>query len=202
MGRGARFAARGVLALLGLTQGAVAQDCAPDRLDIRGDWGTARFGIEIADDPAEQARGLMFRESLAASAAMLFVYPRAGSPSFWMKNTLIPLDMLFIRPDGTVAYVHDRAVPGDLTPINGGTGVLAVLEIKGGLAEALGIEAGDAVRHPVFDGDGAAWACDMGPDAAPEAAGAPTDGAPAGATTNGTGDAAAAAEGGADAAGQ
>ena len=151
-------------------QAVLAQDCAADRLDIRGDWGTARFGIEIADDPAEQARGLMFRESLAASAGMLFVYPRAGSPTFWMKNTLIPLDMLFIRPDGTVAYVHDRAVPGDLTGINGGPGILAVLEIRGGLAEALGIEPGDDVRHPAFDGDDAAWACETG-DAAAEPAG-------------------------------
>lgn len=138
---------------------AAAQVCAADRLDLRGDWGTARFSVEIADDPAEQARGLMYRESLATSAGMLFVYPRAGSPSFWMKNTLIPLDMVFIRPDGTVAHVHDRAVPGDLTPINGGSGVLAVLEIRGGLAEALGIEPGDVVRHPAFDGDGAAWPC-------------------------------------------
>ncbi len=96
------------------------------------------------------------------------VYPRAGSPSFWMKNTLIPLDMLFIRPDGTVAHVHDRAVPGDLSPINGGGGILAVLEIRGGLAEALGIEPGDAVRHPAFDGADAAWSCEI---ATPEAAG-------------------------------
>ncbi len=148
-----------LLAGLGGAGAVAAQDCAPDRLDIRGDWGTARFGVEIADEPAEQAQGLMFRETLAASAGMLFVYPRAGSPSFWMKNTLIPLDMVFIRPDGTVAHVHDRAVPGDLTPIRGGSGILAVLEIRGGLAEALGIGPGDAVRHPAFDGDAAAWRC-------------------------------------------
>ncbi|MCB1357023.1 MAG: DUF192 domain-containing protein [Maritimibacter sp.] len=153
-----------LLAGPGTAQGAWAQACDDARLDIRGDWGTARFGIEIADEPAEQARGLMFRESLAASAGMLFVYPRAGSPTFWMKNTLIPLDMVFIRADGTVAYVHERAVPGDLTGINGGTGILAVLEIRGGLAEALGIEPGDAVRHPVFDGTEAAWACDTAAD--------------------------------------
>lgn len=155
--------------LAGIMAGAVAgaaaaQECTPERLDIRGDWGTARFGIEIADDPAEQAQGLMFRESLAASAGMLFVYPRPGSPSFWMKNTLIPLDMLFIRSDGTVAHVHENAVPGDLTSIRGGQGILAVLEIKGGLSGALGIEPGDEVRHPTFGAAGAAWACD--PDGA------------------------------------
>jgi uncharacterized membrane protein (UPF0127 family) len=160
--RGGAWTLLAALALLvfGLGGPAAAQECAVDRVDIRGDWGTARFGVEIADDPAEQARGLMFRESLAASAGMLFVYPRPGNPSFWMKNTLIPLDMLFIRPDGTVAHVHSRAVPGDITGIRGGDGILAVLEIRGGMAEALGIGPGDAVRHPAFDGEAAAWACE------------------------------------------
>jgi|GEM_PF-128244 len=188
-----------LLAGLGAVGAAAAQGCAPDRLDIRGDWGTARFGVEIADEPAEQARGLMFRETLAASAGMLFVYPRAGSPSFWMKNTLIALDMVFIRADGTVAHVHDRAVPGDLSPIRGGSGILAVFEIRGGLAEALGIGPGDAVRHPAFDGDAAAWSCapppgegdgarqGPGQGATPDGAidGA-TDGATAGATNSAT----------------
>ncbi len=151
------------LMLIGVALGqpAAASECAIDRVDIRGDWGTARFGVEIADDPMEQARGLMFREDLAASAGMLFVYPQPGNPSFWMKNTLIPLDMVFIRPDGTVAHVHSRAVPGDLTGISGGDGVLAVLEIRGGMAEALGITVDDAVRHPAFAGEDAAWSCEL-----------------------------------------
>lgn len=149
------------LALFASTAAAQAQDevCAMDRLDIRGDFGAARFTVEIADDPAEQAQGLMYRESLASSQGMLFVYPRAGAPAFWMKNTLIPLDMLFITPEGVVQYVHEMAVPGDLTPIGGGDGVLAVLEIKGGLAGAIGIEPGDQLRHPAF-GAVAAWPCD------------------------------------------
>mgnify|MGYP001106202315 CR=1 FL=1 len=133
--------------------------CAPDRLDIRGDFGEARFTVEIADDPFEQKRGLMFRESLAASQGMLFVYPWPGSPSFWMKNTLIPLDMLFVTPEGVVQHVHAMAKPGDRTPIGGGQGVLAVLEIKGGLAAAIGIDAGDQIRHPAF-GPQADWACE------------------------------------------
>ncbi len=164
---GLRVALAGIaLSLSGMAQAGGAQDCAPDRLDIRGDWGTARFGIEIADDPSEQARGLMFRESLAASAGMLFVYPRPGRPSFWMKNTLIPLDMLFLRPDGTVAHVHANAIPGDLRGIQGGDGILAVLEIRGGLAAALGIGVGDQVRHPAFEAGGAAWSCAPAPSAA------------------------------------
>lgn len=171
-------AAAGVALGLGLALAwpATAQDCADDRLDIRGPWGTARFGVEIADDPAEQSQGLMFREKLAASAGMLFVYPRPGAPVFWMKNTLIPLDMLFIGPDGTVAHIHPDAVPGDLTPIPGGDNILAVLEIRGGLAAAMGIRPGDVVRHPAFDGDGAAWACDAGLGGSSEA---PADGSAA-----------------------
>jgi hypothetical protein len=89
---------------------------------------------------------------------MLFVYEDAGSPSFWMRNTLIPLDMIFVRPDGTVQHVHSEAIPGDETPISGGDGVLAVLEINGGLAEAMGIEEGSEMRHPAF-GAAAAWPC-------------------------------------------
>ena len=153
------------LALLLLTAGPAmaAEVCAEDRLDIRGPWGEAQFTVEIADEPAEQAQGLMFRDSLASSAGMLFVFPAPEAPVFWMKNTLIPLDMVFIAPDGTVARVHPEAVPGDLTPIPGGDGILAVLEIKGGMAAALGVGPGDAVRHPAFDGADAAWSCPGAP---------------------------------------
>jgi len=149
------------LALLAFSGAALAGagGCASDRLDIRGDWGEARFSVEIADTPQTQAQGLMFRESLPAAHGMLFVYERPGSPAFWMKNTLIPLDMLFVTPDGRVQHVHPMAVPGDLTPIPGGDGVLAVLEIRGGLAGAIGIAPGDEMRHPAFGAD-AAWPCE------------------------------------------
>ena len=134
--------------------------CALDRLDIRGSWGQASFAVEIADDDAERALGLMHRDSIASSQAMLFVYPQAGTPPFWMKNTLIPLDMVFITPAGVVQHVHANAVPGDLTPISGGPGVIAVLEIQGGLAARLGIAPGSQIRAPAFDGASAAWPCD------------------------------------------
>ena len=75
-----------------------------------------------------------------------------------MKNTLIPLDMIFVGPDGVIDTVHSNAVPGDLTPIRGGDDILAVLEIKGGLATAIGIAPGDEMRHPAF-GDAAEWSC-------------------------------------------
>ncbi|OIP85383.1 MAG: hypothetical protein AUK37_04245 [Rhodobacterales bacterium CG2_30_65_12] len=137
---------------------AEGEPCAPDRLDIRGDFGAARFSVELADDRAEQERGLMFRENLPASQGMLFVYPRPGAPAFWMRNTLIPLDMLFLTPEGIVQYLHPMAIPGDETPIRGGDGVLAVLEIKGGLAAMIGIQPGDEIRHLAFGPD-AAWGC-------------------------------------------
>lgn len=138
---------------------AQADECREDRVDVRGDFGTARFSVEIADDVDERAQGLMHRESLPAARGMLFVYDAPGAPSFWMKNTLIPLDMIFLRPDGTVQHVHSNAVPGDLTAISGGDGILAVLEIKGGMAEAIGIAPGAEMRHPAFDTGAPAWPC-------------------------------------------
>ncbi len=141
-----------------------AQTCSEDALFIRGPWGQARFSVELADDEESRARGLMFRESLAASRGMLFVYPEPGAPAFWMKNTLIALDMLFITPEGVVQYVHSNAIPGDLTPILGGAGVQYVLEIKGDMAARMGIVAGSEVRHPAIDSAIAVWPC---PDAQP-----------------------------------
>lgn len=144
--------------LLGLST--AAADCAPDHVELRGNWGQARFSVEIADDDAERAQGLMFRESLATSAGMLFLYEKPQRASFWMKNTRIPLDMIFLTPEGKVARVHAEAVPGDLTPIDGGEGIIAVLEINGGLAAQLGIAEGSEIRHPGFDQTTAIWPCD------------------------------------------
>ncbi|RVV98841.1 DUF192 domain-containing protein [Mesobaculum littorinae] len=133
--------------------------CATDRVDLRGDWGQAQFRIEIADDAAERAQGLMHRETLGRSRGMLFVYDDPRPVSFWMRNTLIPLDMVFVGPDGVVTRVHENAQPLDETPIDGGPGVLAVLEINGGLAGRMGIAEGSQLRHPAFGPD-AAWSCD------------------------------------------
>lgn len=149
----------------GLSAGAVLwsqaslAECAPDRVDLRGDWGRAQFSIELADDTMERMVGLMHRESLPRSAGMLFIYPEPQPVSFWMKNTLIPLDMIFVDAQGKVTRVHDRAVPGDLTPIPGGDQVLGVLEINGGLAEAMGLAPGTELRHPAF-GPQAHWPCE------------------------------------------
>lgn len=138
---------------------AMAESCSPGAVDIRGPFGTAHFSVEIADDPAERAQGLMYRQSLPAAAGMLFVYPEPGAPAFWMKNTLIPLDMLFVTPAGVVQYVRHMAQPGDLRPVSGGPGVLAVLEVRGGMAAAIGIGPGAELRNRAFDGPTAAWPC-------------------------------------------
>jgi uncharacterized membrane protein (UPF0127 family) len=127
--------------------------CTDDKVTIKGDWGQASFTVDVADDIQERAKGLMFVEAMPTLAGMLFVYDRPQSVSFWMKNTLIPLEMLFAAPDGEILKIHENAVPGDLTPIPGGDGVQMVLEINGGLSRRLGIVAGDVMQHPSFGVD-------------------------------------------------
>ncbi len=112
------------------------------------------------DDPEERARGLMFVEDLAPMTGMLFIYDRPQPVSFWMRNTLIPLDMLFLDATGTVRRIHENAVPLDETPIPGGDDILAVLEINGGMSGRLGIEEGSVLRHPDLPQDQAAWPCE------------------------------------------
>lgn len=127
--------------------------CADDRVTVSGDWGRANFAVRVADDPAERSQGLMFVEQMPMMEGMLFVYERPQNVAFWMKNTLIPLDMLFVSPEGEVLALHENAVPGDLTPIFGGDGVQMVLEINGGLSSRLGIGVGDVLQHPSFGPD-------------------------------------------------
>ena len=134
-------------------------ECAPDRVTVIGDFGQARFAVDVADDDAERAQGLMNVPEMPTLTGMLFVYEAPRPASFWMRNTLIPLDMLFAGADGTITKVHARAVPLDETPIFGGDAVQFVLEINGGLAARLGIEAGDVLQHPAI-GEGAAAPCE------------------------------------------
>ena len=133
--------------------------CGKDTVWLRGDWGQIRFSIELADTPEERARGLMFRDAMPGQHGMLFVYEAPQSAVFWMKNTLIPLDMIFVDRTGVVKHVHHRAIPGDLTPIDGGRDVYAVLEINGGLAQRYGISVGTELRHQVFSDGPAKWEC-------------------------------------------
>jgi uncharacterized membrane protein (UPF0127 family) len=154
----ARLFAAAVLAAT--LPGAASAACAENRVDLRGDWGQAGFTVEIADDVAERAQGLMNRESLPRSAGMLFVYEAPQRAVFWMRNTLIPLDMIFLDETGTVTHIHENAIPLDETGIDGGDGVVAVLEINGGLSGQFGLTVGSEMRHPSFDQTAAAWACE------------------------------------------
>ncbi len=107
--------------------------------------------VEVVSQPEEMRRGLMFRESMGDDTGMLFDFGGAEAErGFWMKNTLIPLDMLFIKADGTVHHIHENAIPHDLTSIRSNGSVAAVLEINGGLSQKLGIQKGDKVKHTVF----------------------------------------------------
>lgn len=148
-----------VLALACAGPGVASESCEHGQVLLKGPWGETRFSVEIADDPEERSKGLMFRESMPRGAGMLFVYETPQRAAFWMKNTLIPLDMLFLDATGTVTSVHHDAIPGDLTAIEGGEKVFAVLEINAGLARRYGIGAGSVMRHPVFSNGPAAWPC-------------------------------------------
>ncbi|HYM02460.1 MAG TPA: DUF192 domain-containing protein [Stellaceae bacterium] len=112
--------------------------------------GPQRFTVELAISPEQQEQGLMFRRTLAADAGMLFEFPDDHPATFWMKNTLIPLDMLFITRDGKVADIHERAVPLSEAIIESKVPVRAVLELNGGTVSRLGIRAGNLVHHPIF----------------------------------------------------
>jgi uncharacterized protein len=115
-------------------------------LTIESSGKTHRFIVEVAETGEQQAQGLMFRKSLAPDRGMVFPRDPPGDASFWMKNTLIPLDIIFIRPDGTIARIAENTVPMSLDPVPSLEPVGAVLEIAGGRSAELGIKAGDKVR--------------------------------------------------------
>jgi hypothetical protein len=109
-----------------------------------------KFEVELALDDAHRSHGLMFRKKLGPYEGMLFDFLQEMPVSFWMKNTLIPLDMLFIAADGTIKHIQANAVPQTTDPIPSQFPVRAVLEINGGSAALLGIKPGDKVKHPIF----------------------------------------------------
>jgi uncharacterized protein len=112
--------------------------------------GAQHFTIEMAMSAEQQQQGLMFRRALPADAGMLFDFRVTRPASFWMKNTLIPLDMLFIAADGHIADIHERAVPLSEATIESKVPVRAVLELNGGTVSRLGIKPGDLVHHSIF----------------------------------------------------
>ena len=150
-----------VLACLNLlvVSAAGAATCTEDRVTLRGPGGQSSFSVELADTDAERSLGLMNRETMPRFSGMLFVFDAPQRAVFWMENTLIPLDMLFLDDNGVVQHVHENAIPLDRTGIDGGSGIRYVLEINGGLASVLGLEPGAELRHPVLNQETAAWPC-------------------------------------------
>lgn len=118
---------------------------AQTSLCITSGTKTRKFTVEIARTSAEQAKGLMFRTELADNAGMIFPFPEPKVASFWMKNTVIPLDIIFIRANGTIESIAENTIPYSTIAVEAGEPVVSVLELRGGLTSELGISAGDRV---------------------------------------------------------
>ncbi len=119
-------------------------------VDILSGGELHRFDVELAVTDAQHSQGLMHRLTLEEDEGMLFLYTPPRRIRMWMKNTYIPLDMLFIRPDGTIAAVAENTIPLSLTPIGPDVHINGVLEVPAGTAERLGFRPGDRVQHPHF----------------------------------------------------
>jgi uncharacterized membrane protein (UPF0127 family) len=148
--RDAIAAALYAIALFFLTP-AMAAEGAKEPLKIETAAGAHAFAVEMATTSDQHAAGLMHRRAMAADAGMLFLYPAGSRVAMWMKNTLIPLDMLFIGPAGRITHIAERTVPMSTELIGSNGPVRAVLELNAGTASRLGIKVGDRVRHPVFE---------------------------------------------------
>ncbi len=138
------------LPLVGPAGHLAAQQLQP--LEIASKSGVHIFGVEVAVTPEEQARGLMFRHELPEMQGMLFDFHREQPTSFWMKNTYVPLDMIFIRADGRILRIAENTVPLSEALVSSGGAVRAVLEVIAGTCKKLGVAPGDRVKHPIFGG--------------------------------------------------
>lgn len=133
---------------------APSKSLARETLHIDTGRGPVRFTMEVAPDEASREHGLMFRRAMADDHGMIFDFHTPQTVAFWMKNTLIPLDMLFVGADGRIVNIGAMAKPHDETPVPSAGPIRAVIEINGGLAERLGIKPGDRVRDPRVFGNG------------------------------------------------
>jgi hypothetical protein len=145
-----RVANRAMLAaltLLSVGGEATARSLTVEPLEVVTAHGVRHFSVEVADTPASREHGLMFRTQLAADRGMLFDFKTVQPVDFWMKDTLIPLDILFIAADGRIVSIARNATPMSEAHIPSGSPILEVLEVRGGRAAEIGAEVGDRV-HP------------------------------------------------------
>jgi uncharacterized protein len=150
----ARAAAAALLALwlCAACGAALAQAGVFEPLTIVSGGKRLDFQVEVMRTQEEHARGMMFRRSLAPDRGMLFELETERVASFWMENTYVPLDMIFIKADGTIHRIEHRAEPLSTRTVSSGAPVRAVLEVVAGTARRLGIKAGDRVEHAFFAG--------------------------------------------------
>lgn len=145
------FAAFAVCALLAACSRGEPQSGLPTtNIVISTHQGSAKFSVEIAADEASREKGLMYRQTLPPDAGMLFEYPTPAPVVFWMKNTPLSLDMVFIKQDGTISTIASNTIPYSEDRIPSSEPVRAILEIDGGRAAALGIQPGDKVHGAIF----------------------------------------------------
>ncbi len=144
------WAALAFVVFLAASVGVAAQGGELDSLEIVTSTGRHAFQVEIADNDASREHGLMDRRYMAADHGMLFEFDREAPVAFWMKNTYIPLDMIFIAPSGVVTHIAANAEPLSERVIPSGGPCVAVLELNGGTAASIGLKVGDKVRHPFF----------------------------------------------------
>ena len=131
---------------------AAAGAAQSEPLTIVSKGASHRFTVEVMRDDASRSRGLMFRRSMAADHGMLFDFEQPQPVAMWMKNTYLPLDMVFIRSDGTIARIAADTEPLSTAVISSNEPVLSVLELNAGTAAKLGLRPGDRVEHPLFFG--------------------------------------------------
>jgi uncharacterized protein len=132
---------------VGVAPGAIAGEAT---IEVVGKSGVHPFVVELATNDADRERGLMFRKELPEGRGMLFDFEHEGPVVFWMHNTYIPLDMIFIRADGSILRIAENTEPMSDRRIPSGGPVRAVLEVIGGTARKLGIEPGDKVAGSIF----------------------------------------------------
>lgn len=142
----------GALAYEGDTANSEAMPPLPtEELTIVNPRGSHDFQVEVVREPDDMRRGLMFREDVPQGTGMLFHFGKPHRIAMWMKNTIVPLDMLFINAQGIIVDIAENTTPFSLTPIVSNAPALAVLELKAGASNRYGISEGDRVEHPIFE---------------------------------------------------